>query len=360
MHNFKSGLKIVSFLCILSIMLEFCNDLVAEPAYTRLMLHEMYNNDENYTMAFLGASHTYHSFNPIIFDDQLNGCNSINLGSSSQSLMGTYFLLKEFLKTNNPDMIIMEITYSSYENIFEESMVAEYALFDYMKPSLNKLQYFFSAFPQEDYGNALFPIYRNRTLLEITEISKKYNQKRDNGYYEYRGFGENGWQYLCKGFVYVDWSFQNKDLEIADPYEWNESWIREENIEYLKKITDLCVSKNIEIIWVTAPVAMYGIIEMDNYEETHNYFETLAQKCAIEYYDFNYCRKEILERNDYLYFYDSSHMNGIYAEKFSNIICQMLREREKKTLNYDAYFYRTYDEMIGECQSSSLDNFLND
>lgn len=263
MHNFKIALKIVSFLCILIVLVTCCNDLVAEP---------------------------------------------------------------------------------------------EYALFDYMKPSLNKLQYFFSAFPKEDYANALFPAYRNRNMLELSKAEEKYHQKEEDGYYEYKEFGHtDGWQYVCKGFVSVDWSYENMDFETAAPFQWDENLIIEKNVEYLNKITDLCISENVNIIWVTAPIPVYSMMQMGNYEEVHNYFETLAKKCNVEYYDFNYCRKDILERNDYLYFYDSNHMNEVYAEIFSNVVCQVLEEKNARTMKYDKYFYETYDDMIRECHSASLD-----
>ena len=328
MHSFRVTVKIFSFIGILILLVGLCNAIVEEPTYTRLMIYDMYHNDENYSMAFLGASHVYQSFNPVIFDRKLEGCNSINLGSSGQSLTGSYILLKELLKTNIPDTVIMEVTYASYEDVYERSSLPEYSLFDYLKPSLNKLCYFFSAFPKEDYANALFPVYRNRSNIEILEIGRHLQQKRKDGYYQYRGFSHmEGWEYQCKGFVAIDWSYQNKDFEVDNPYKWSEDLVIDKEINYLKKITDLCKKKNIDIIWITAPVPVYSMIAMENYNEVHDYFDALAQKWEVEYYDFNYCRKDILERNDYLYFYDSGHMNKIYAEQFSNAVCQMLKRR---------------------------------
>ena len=74
-YKFKIGIKVISFICIFLILLEICNDLVAEPSNARLMMHDMqYGDNKEYSMAFLGASHTMLSFNPQIFDEKL-GCN---------------------------------------------------------------------------------------------------------------------------------------------------------------------------------------------------------------------------------------------------------------------------------------------
>lgn len=356
-YIFRTGIKVISFIFILSILVDISNEWVSEPTYTRLTMNEMYNTHTNYTMGFLGASHVYQSFNPCVFDNMIDNCNSINLGSSGQSLTGTYYLLREFLKNSTPNVIILEITYPLYEDVYERVSAPEYALFDYMKPSFNKLQYFFAAFPPSDYANALFPIYRDRSKLKISSISQIYSLKAENGYNEYKPFSHaDGWQYKTKGFVAVDWSYENMGFDAALPYQWDQDLIIQNNIEYLKKITNLCKSENIDIIWVTAPIPVYSIIEMDNYADVHNYFDALAKKCNTEYYDFNYCYREILERNDNLYFYDSSHMNKTYADIFSTVVCELLNERTIGMLEYNNYFYQTYDEMIAECQDGSLYN----
>ncbi len=359
MRNFKIGCKTVTFLCILEILIIICNDWVTEPAYTRLMLHELYEPDEKYTMAFLGASHTYQSFNPAIFDNQLGECYSINLGSSGQSLAGTYFMLKEFLRLNSPNTVIMEISYPSFEkDLYERTAVTEYALFDYMRPSINKLCYFFNIFSPEDYANALFPVYRNRSKFEVSKVKENYKKKLETGYYKYKPFGHvDGWNYLERGFVAVDWSYENMGFEVNTPYKWDENLIIPDNIEYLKKIFSLCTSKGIDIIAVTAPVPIYAAIQMQNYESVHDYFAEVANACNVEYYDFNYCKADALKRNDNLYFYDSGHMNKIGALEFSNVVCTILKQRAEETFDYEEYFYLSYDEMVTECQSGSIYNF---
>ena len=358
-RNYKVGVKVFLFISIFDILLIICNDLIEEPSNARLMMHDMYKNSENYSMAFLGASHTMLSLDPRIFDEKL-GCNSMNIGTVSQTTEGTYFLLKDFLKNNSPDTVIMEISYGCFEDeVWEKGTpLPEYWLFDYMRPSINKVKYFFAVFNAEDYANALFPVYRNRNNLELTKIKQKYEEKRDNGYYQYRIFeNPNAVIYIYKGFAGLNWSYENREAEPMPPYKWDEDLIMDRKIEYLKKITDLCKTKNIDIIWITTPSPVYSINEMGNYEDAHNYFETLAERWSVDYYDFNYYHIEMLERNDYVYFYDSSHMNITYAEKFSEAVCRVLEERAEGNLNYDEYFYVTCDEMLDKCQSANLYNF---
>lgn len=130
----------------------------------------------------------------------------------------------------------------------------------------------------------------------MLEIKEKYHQKRDSGYYEYKGFGHTDeWQYINKGFVAIDWSDENMDFEIVEPYQRDESLIIEKEVEYLKRLTALCLPEDVDIIWVTAPIPVYSMMWMGNYEEAHDYFKALAKNCDVEYYDFNYCRREIFD-----------------------------------------------------------------
>lgn len=51
-------------------------------SYTRLTMHEFYNQ-ENIDILFMGASHCYRGFDTNVTEEML-GCNTFNLGSSSQ------------------------------------------------------------------------------------------------------------------------------------------------------------------------------------------------------------------------------------------------------------------------------------
>ena len=60
---------------------------------------------KNVDIIFLGSSHAYRAFDPDIF--QNHGFSSFNLGSSSQSPLNSYFLMKKYIQKCNT--VIMEL-----------------------------------------------------------------------------------------------------------------------------------------------------------------------------------------------------------------------------------------------------------
>lgn len=353
MLNFKNIAKIVIFCIGLLLFLQLGNFLVQRGTYARLMMHEMYHQEENIDIVFLGSSHTYRSFAPYIFDKELD-INSFNMGTSSQSTKATYYLLKEVLKKNNPQTVIMEITYSNFENIYPESLMNDYILIDNYKFSLNKMKYSFDAIPKESYAEMLFPVLREKSRLNLSTIRYNMRTKWNKEYFQYQSTGEefHGEQYAGKGFVYGETSFPLNNIDKLVPYEWNKEKFNSESFAYLRGLTELCKKNNIEIIWVTAPVPDASVIQIGNYGEVHNTIVEWAKKYKVEYYDFNYAKPILLEKNDNMDFYDASHMNGNYAEKFSMALCKLLKER--KSTEVDNYFYPSYEEWY-----ASVDDICN-
>ena len=73
-------------------------------SYTRLTLHEYYNQ-ENIDVLFIGASLCYRSLDTQILDESL-GMNTFNLGTSSQDMDASYYLIKDAII---PDGTMLDI-----------------------------------------------------------------------------------------------------------------------------------------------------------------------------------------------------------------------------------------------------------
>ncbi|KSV58821.1 hypothetical protein [Acetivibrio ethanolgignens] len=347
MQIFKKGVKIAAFFALGVFLLFIVNEAYLASSYVKLMFHELYHQEKNIDLFFCGASHTYRSFVPSIFDEELE-INSFNLGTSNQTYEGGYFLLKEALKKNRPSTVVMEITYSNLEYVDGETKLSDYILLDNMRNGANKCNYVKSAMETEELAEVMFPCYRNRSTKTPLEAIKNLKDKWENGYFKnlpikvFRD-GKILEEYQEKGFVYSYDSFEEREL-VVEPYPWKKETIHEQKIFWLKKTTALCKEKGIDIIWVTAPIPEVSIIKLENYEEIHLFIEQLAQETGVEYYDFNYCKREYLPRNDKIYYYDSSHMNGKYALLFSDGVARILKERKMENFDKENYFYNSYDE----------------
>lgn len=347
MQIFKKYVKIVLFFCIGGFLIFAANEAYTESTYAKLMFYELYHQKNNIDLFFSGGSHTYRSFVPSVFDGELR-VNSFNLGTSSQTYEGGYFLLKEALNRNKPSTVIMEITYASMENIENETKQADYILLDYMNNGANKYNYIKSAIIASGLADAIIPCYRNRSTKNPIDAVKNLWNKWNSGYFIYEPIknSRNGQlieEYKEKGFVYSYQSFGESGLEV-EPYPWKVENINSEKVAWLKKTTNLCKEKGIDVIWVTAPIPEVSVLKLGNYEEINLFIQQLAEETGVEYYDFNYYKREYLPRNDRIYFYDSNHMNGIYAELFSHEMAKFLKQRKAGTFEEQKYFYSSYKE----------------
>ena len=89
---------------------------------------------------FLGSSHVFETYNTSVLWDEY-GIASYVLGGSVQPMWNTYFYMKEALKTQTPELIVLDAYCCEYReeyNDYSRQIKNCYG----MKPSLNKL--FFS------------------------------------------------------------------------------------------------------------------------------------------------------------------------------------------------------------------------
>ena len=101
MKKVKSFIFIILFLVLVYAPNEFLRYILTDDvkSYTRVMMHELYEQNEIDTL-FIGSSHCYRSINTEIADELLQS-NTFNAGTSSQTLLDTWYLLQEAGKVRN-------------------------------------------------------------------------------------------------------------------------------------------------------------------------------------------------------------------------------------------------------------------
>lgn len=79
-------------------------------SYTRLMMHQLYNPEDNIDVLFVGSSHVYRAFIPKITDKEF-GAYTFNAGSSGQFMDGSLAVIKEADKGNDIKHVFLELYY---------------------------------------------------------------------------------------------------------------------------------------------------------------------------------------------------------------------------------------------------------
>ncbi len=335
MRSFKSDSKGAFFLKAFLFLLIFvlaANALgfALEPAesFTRLMLHDLYAQKGGIDLALAGASHALYGFDTSVIDSALGVC-SFNLGSASQKAMDSYYLLKEMYRENQPQVVVIELTYAMYTTFSGyDNPMSSIILFDHYRLSANKLAYLGDAFSLSDYCNVFLKAYRYRD--RFSEIPDTLQKKLSAGYLSYDpaspSYGDE--RYMGKGFVSHMGGFQEGGLGRMTPYKWNRDMLNTEELSYLKRMIDLCKSEGSRVALVSAPLPVATLLTLGNYDDAHRFFAEIARENGVPYFDFNLARQELYSRPDSHYF-DTNHLNGKGAVAFSLAFCEVLSEWER-------------------------------
>lgn len=342
-----------SFLCVsllIVILLNIFKYILVDDtkSYTRIMIHEMYNSEQNIDVLFVGSSHCYRSIIPSIMDNNINKY-TFNLGTSSQDMDGSLALIKETLKYHDVSEIYLEMYYSialSEAYLEREQLTKTYIISDYMRPSLNKLEYLLEASSREHYPNSFIVARRNwDKIFDINYIFNLINQKSQDSYINYRWIrNENDIEY------YEERGFVANISSLESMVSWNNSawdsietnYISQDWENSLYEIIDLCEKNGITLVLFTAPMPASTIIGKTNYDEYINYVRNIATQHNIKYYDFNLCKDSYFSTINNEYFMDNSHLNLAGAEAFSEIFSSLI----VGNVSEDDLFHNSLSEKI--------------
>ena len=324
-----------------------------DTSYTRIMMHQMYTDEENIDVIFVGSSHVYRSLIPEIMDSKFNA-HTFNMGSSSQYMDGSLAVIKEAAKHNEIKTVYLELYFGvAHDAIYKNrtSLTSTYILSDYMPLSLNKIQYLIHASSNEHWINSFFIARRNwKDFFDSNYVKDVISSKRQKAYknYEYPKFDDAMEYYSDRGFV-------ANNTEVSCDTHFNlsaynrigmENAIRKYSDWYnsVSDIVDFCNKKGIKLVFFVTPEPEWTLVGKGNYQEYHEFIQDMADEERVELYDFNLCRNQYFDMNDGTLFKDEDHLNTKGAEKFSVLFADVVTGR----LDSDEVLYHSFDEKIDD------------
>lgn len=325
-------------------------------SYTRIMMHELYSQEDNIDILFVGSSHCYRSFNPAITDEIFQQ-NTFNAGSSAQRMDGSYTIIKEAMKNNNIKHIFLEVYFGVAEGFdykTSNQLTSTYIISDYMKPSVNKLLYLINASQPEHYFNSFVLARREwQSMFDLDYMMELINKKHTEDYYNYTYkfvSGKNEY-YAGKGYVvstdsidgevfYSDYGCEALNINSLASQDWE---------KYLWKIINLCDKENIKLTLISAPIPDYCLASCGNYDEYINKINSIIEYANVDYYDFNLCREEYWPCTTQFY-YDTSHLNKQGADLFSQNFALFFSGK----IAEETLFYSTYQDRIASLKPQIL------
>ncbi|MEO9502334.1 MAG: hypothetical protein ABJN73_07955 [Nonlabens ulvanivorans] len=185
--------------------------------------------DNSIDVVFLGSSHAFCTFNPAIFYKE-NGIKGYVFASNEQPLWLSYHYLIEVLKTQKPEVIVLETFYISENNEYKKDGVNKLSLDD-LPLTLNKIKAQNVAFEDNLEGVNPFYNYHNRWKeFNITDFKSK----------------ENG---LLKGFT----PLYKTTPKVIENFNVTKADLPVKSRLYLDKIIELANDNNIPLVLTYAP-----------------------------------------------------------------------------------------------------------
>ncbi len=239
---------------------------------------------------FFGSSVVYCDVAPAWIWEE-SGLSSWVMAGPEQTLSLTYYYLREALKTQTPEMVVVEVTgllFDKYQNYSRANIST-------MPFSLNRLAAVFRAAEASEWKGLLFPLYNYHarwTDVERPEMEEHLRPSRD----------------LMAGYTPLG-RVLPQNPRINNGRVLNDETYAE-NLRWLARIRDLCRDRDIRLLIYLAPAAARTPLQLTERIDTD------AEALGIEMLDLSDLSEE-LEVDYEQDWYDPLHFNIRGAEKFS-------------------------------------------
>lgn len=263
---------------------------------------------------FLGSSQIMTSVSPMRIYEQY-GYTGYNLGTEQQNMIASYYLLKEALKYQDPQIVVLDIMFLfpyTPESLLNSKEEFVRKSIDCMKWSENKLEFVKTVCDLDsahEFRNYLFPFIRYHSRwsdLSLSDVSYLFQDKNN----PLRGFSIAGCvedsEDLFEGFTPKDKDAKEDLLPVME--------------EYFYKIVNLCKERNISLVLIKTPKADGSFSEAK-----HNSIQQIADEEQLSFIDFN--EKSVYDAADFhaeTDYNDSTHINYYGAYKISDYLADYL------------------------------------
>ena len=359
-NRIKLAVKAISFTLLTLMIVGMVNQWMIPKNYynddwpSTNTFKDFYKLEKNSVdVLFLGSSFAISAFNPQVIYEEY-GITGYNLASEQQSVLISYYWLKEALKYQSPKVVVLEtLTFHRYtsNSVYNKLNCSESAIryaMDPMRISPLKLEAAKEIEKLDPTQNALSFFFQNiRFHSRWTSLSEE--DFTEKSMIEHGG---------VKGYTVLgDYKPDAEDVTFtADKFSGAEPEPMEEVAEvYLDKIVKLCEENDIDLIFAKVPSTEYA----GRYISTKNY----ADKNNIPFYDFN--EKGLFEEIGYKTAEDGKdHLNYKGAEKVSLYMGKLFRDEYGLAAHEDPSFiesgrnYRHKVKNILLTQTNDVNEYL--
>ena len=273
----------------------------------------------------VGSSHAYSTFDPEIVS-RMTGKSCYILATNSQNTVQAYFNVKEALRYQRPEAVILEAISLNGNNNYRDGDTPDRdwkkeSNIDGMRMGPVKLEAVMEQYEVRNWGYALFPIARCHGNWADVAVFNSNLEFFTKGVRDYSSFRPSR--------TSMSGETAEKYREAAyDPTGWA---VSETNQLHFSKLAGLCREEGIPLYVVMAP--MYDeYIRSINYASCTEQISALAGNEEVPFLDCNLHYDEIgLAAEDFEDAFNGyHHLNGKGAEKVTEFVMETLYGQEKE------------------------------
>ena len=254
-------------------------------------------------MLYFGSSYMYCDISPLTIWQE-TGLTGFVLAGSEQTMPITYYYLREALKTQQPQAIVVDVS-AVYFQRYEDYTAVNIG---YMPMSMNKLLAIFKAAEPEERLGLLFSLYNYHDRWDQLTT--------DDWLMAVNGMGRD----IYKGFMPLPANINIIKDERGKREVFADDQLYQENLNYIGKIISLCSEENIKPIFILAPA-------LTLYQQQYRdqvFADIMEMADDICCYDFNNDGIAVIGIDQLSDYFDYGHLSAAGADKFSVYFCRYL------------------------------------
>lgn len=332
--NFKRAFKVLSLLLAVVVLTAALQEFVFRRFDTmQLIVDGFYKEEENtLDIALIGASEFTSGYAPGLAYEEY-GFRSYNFAPDSNPISLFLYELKEIQKTQNPQIVFVEINGALYDEGGAHNEPQLRRVLDCTPISENKIDTIKHIFGKMDYSY-LFPIMKYHYSTGEYKIQQEeiesYNQVRKRGYSLLKGMITNTGN-TTEGEAYNMLDFPEKAP--LDPL----------CEKYLYEFLDYCKAQNLNVVFFRFPQRV----------TEENLTRALRSKTAkdiitsygFEYFDFLTNPSAIgIDLNTH--FYNNEHLNVVGQAIMTRKLCEIAKERGVVATKVSTEQKKRWDETV--------------
>jgi hypothetical protein len=297
----KAVLFIFPLLILFAVIDYKAKSIPSNFAYKRSRVEQ---NLDRAQIIITGSSHAYEGIKPLLL-----GAPAVSIAYPGQDLYyDTRILLKYLPQASRAKLVIITVSYLSFEYLMEDSNGAAQTNFYYKDWGIPRQ----TSVPKiADYSAiALFGIQRSRYFLLTGKMSGQ-DQIDESG-------GD------ANLLTTKEFDLRNGQIAVKRHEAAMKAKYIAQNIKYLDELLIALKQRDIRAAFITTPCfhTYYNNLNAERYERMQKEIQALSRKYGLEYA--NYLRDERFSPED---FFDSDHLSTQGAEKFSYILTNEIIEK---------------------------------